>query len=56
MLKSNFNTAICLFARCATFWLASSSVLTFYSRRKVVLKETELQHIHNQHSKPSKPI
>jgi len=27
-----------------------------YSRRKVVLKETELQHIHNQHSKPLKPF
>ena len=27
-----------------------------YSRRKVVLKEPELQYIHNQHSKPSKPF
>jgi len=31
-------------------------VKNIYSRRKVVLKETELQHIHNQHSKPSKPF
>jgi len=32
------------------------SYFNHYSRRKVVLKETELQHIHNQHSKPSKPF